>query len=163
MCSPSAPAPPDPKQTSAAATGTNIGTAIANNTMGLIDQNTPYGGLKYTTSGSQKYTDPYTGQVYDIPKYTATTTLNDQQQHTLDQSQAAQGNLASLANERSGFLKDYLGNTGAVTDQIDNKLYDLGAKRLDPRFAQEKDALQTRLANQGIVPGSEAYNREISC
>jgi hypothetical protein len=38
---------------------------------------------------------------------------------------------------------------------------ELGSKRLDPRFDRDRDALSTRLANQGIAPGSEAYNREM--
>lgn len=33
--------------------------------------------------------------------------------------------------------------------------------RLDPQFQQREQDLQTRLANQGITPGSEAYNREM--
>jgi hypothetical protein len=161
MCAPKAPAPPDPRETSAAQTGTNIGTAVANNTMGLMDQDTPYGNLSYSTQGYETYKDPYTGESYEIPRYKATQTLNGQQQATLDQNQAAQYNLGALANERSEFLRDYLPNSEAATDQIDSKLYDLGAKRLDPRFAQARDTAHTRLANQGITQGSEAYNREM--
>lgn len=161
MGKPKAPAPPDPKQTSSAQTGTNIGTAIANNTMQLMDQTTPYGSLTYDQTGTQSYTDPYTGQTYDIPRYSSTTSLSPEQQAILDQNNQTQLNLGTLANERSDFLRDYLPTTEAATDQIDSKLYDLGASRLDPRFAREEDALRTRLANQGITPGSEAYNREI--
>lgn len=155
------PKPPDPKETSSAQTGTNIGTAIANNTMQMMDQVTPTGSLTYSQSGSQTYTDPYTGKTYDIPRYTATTTLSPEEQAIADQNSATRLNLGTLANERSDFLRDYLPTTEAATDQIDSKLYDLGASRLDPRFQREEDALRTRLANQGIAPGSEAYNREI--
>lgn len=158
----SPPAPPDPKETSAAATGTNIGTAIANNAMGMVNQNTPYGNLTYDQSGTYTYEDPYTGQSYELPTYTSTVELNPQQQETLAASQGAETNLAQLAQERSAFLKDYLSNTGSATDAIDDKLYELGSKRLDPMFAQQRDALTARLANQGITPGSEAYNREIA-
>ena len=157
----SPPAPPDPKQTSAAQTGTNIGTAVANNAMGNVNQVTPYGNLTYEQTGTYEYKDPYTGKKYTLPTTTATTTLNPQQQATLDQSQGAQFNLASLANERSDFLKDYLPQSEAATDQIDAKLYDLGSKRLDPRFAQDEEAMRARLANQGIVAGSDAYNKEL--
>jgi len=161
MCAPSPPAPPDPRETSAAQTGTNFGTAIANNTMGMVNQITPQGNLTYDQTGSYTYNDPYTGQSYDLPTYTATTTLNDQQQQTLDASQQAQLGLAELASERTNFLQGYLPNSEAATDQIDQKLYDLGAARLDPRFERQRDAMHTRLANQGITPGSEAYNREM--
>lgn len=161
MCAPDAPTPPDPQETSAAQTGTNIGTAIANNTMQLIDQVTPNGNLDYEIQGYQTYEDPYTGQSYEIPQYLATTSLNDQQQQTLDASQAAQTNLAELAQDRSDFLLGYLPGTESVTDQIDSKLFDLGSSRLDPRFERERAALETRLANQGITAGSEAWQTEM--
>lgn len=161
MGKPKAPAPPDPKETAAAQTGTNIGTAIGNNVMGMVDQVTPYGNMNYTQSGTYTYKDPFTGKSYDLPRYTATTSLSAPQQSILDQNNATQLNLAELANERSGFLQGYLSDTEGLTDQIDSKLYDLGRQRLDPRFADQRDAMHTRLANQGITPGSEAYNREM--
>lgn len=161
MCAPDAPTPPDPKETSAAQTGTNVGTAIANTMMQNVDQNTPYGSMTYDQTGSYSYSDPYTGQNYEIPRFTATTSLSPEEAAKLEQSQGAELNLASLGNERSGFLRDYLPNTEATTDAIDAKIYEYGSKRLDPRFEREGDALRSRLANQGIAPGSEAYNREM--
>lgn len=157
----SPPPPPNPKQTSAAQTGTNVATAIANNLMQQVDQTTPYGNLTYNQTGTYSFTDPFTKKTYDIPTFESTVQLNDQQQATLDASQQAQTDLAGLAADRSQFLKSYLPNTEAITDEIDSKLFDLGAKRLDPRFERDEDALRTRLANQGIAPGSEAYNREM--
>jgi hypothetical protein len=38
----------------------------------------------------------------------------------------------------------------------------LGSKRLNPLFDQRRAATETRLANQGIYKGSEAYDREFS-
>lgn len=160
MCTPSAPAAPDPYETAEAQTGTNIGTAIANNTMGNVNQVTPYGNLTYSNNGYETFTGP-DGVEYQIPKTTATTTLNDTQQQTLDQNQGAQLNLGTLANERSAFLRDYLPTTESATDSIDAKLYDLGSKRLDPRFDREQDALRTQMANQGITEGSEAWARQM--
>lgn len=162
MGKPKAPTPPSPTETSAAQTSTNIGTAIGNNIMGMVDQYTPYGNLTYSQTGTKSWTDPYTGKTYDLPTYRSDVALSPQQQATLDQSQAAQFNLAGLANDQSGFLRNYLKDAGGVTDQIDSKLYDLGRLRLDPRFEQERAALESRLANQGIGAGSEAYNREMT-
>lgn len=233
----SAPTPPDPKQTSAAQTGTNIATAIANNTMGMMDQVTPYGSLTYETiggaplpniqeipgatspkpvmgsgfgvpggrgdrmglgnpgtantvqqpgpstfevggktfgtraeaeayrnsqGGGATFTDPYTGQTYSIPRYRSTVKLSPQEQAILDQNTAARTNLAGLASERSAFLKDYLANSGAVTDQIDAKLNDLASKRLDPMLAQRKSDLETQLSQQGIKLGSAAWDRAMA-
>lgn len=42
------------------------------------------------------------------PRYTQTTTLSPEQQAIFDQTQGAQGNLASIANNQSNFLRGYL-------------------------------------------------------
>lgn len=235
MGKPDAPAPPDPVETASAQTGTNVGTAIANSVLGMVDQTTPYGTLNYnqvggegtdvpgiveipgvtapgtpagfgatgtgggensvgtvqTTSPSQfqvgeqvfssrdaaeayrnnllaessggyVYNDPYTGESYVIPRFESTVELNPQQQATLDASQQAQTNLADLASDRSDFLLGYLPETESLTNEIGNRLYDMGSERLDPRFDREMETLRTRLANQGIMPGSTAYDREMS-
>lgn len=158
----SAPKPPDPKETGAAQTGTNIGTAIANNMMGMVDQTNPYGSVSYDQTGTYVYDDPYTNQSYDIPTFSSTVSLSPEQQAIQDQNQGAQLNLAGMANDQSAFVRDYLAEPADFdTSAIEGRLDELGRQRIDPRFAREEDALRTRLANQGIGPGSEAYNREM--
>jgi hypothetical protein len=157
-----APAPPDPRQTAQAQTGTNIGTAIANNTMGMVNQVTPDGSLTYSQSGTKQWTDPYTGQTYDLPQYTATTALSEMGQQIKGQNDQTQLNLAQTGAQQSGFLKDYLGEPwNPDTSAIEGRLMELGSQRLDPRFAQEEDRLRTRLVNQGVTAGSEGWNREM--
>lgn len=165
MSSPKAPKAPDPQDTSAAQTGTNIGTAIANANLNNYNQVTPDGNLTFDQTGSYTYTDSYTGQTYEIPRYTATQTLSENGQKIKDQTDASQLNLATLANTQSEFLNDYLAKpfdateaSKATADQLDA----LGRARLDPRFAQEQDDLATRLSNQGIKLGSAAYDRAMS-
>lgn len=104
----SAPKPPDPKETSAAQTGTNVSTAIANAMMGNVNQITPDGTLNYSQTGSYTFNDPYTGHSYEIPTFTATQTLSPQGQATQDQLNAAKLNLATISNTQSDFLKNYL-------------------------------------------------------
>lgn len=163
MGKPKAPTPPDPKDTSAAQTGTNIGTAVANNAMGMVNQITPDGSLTYSQTGTYKYTDPYTGKSYDLPTYTARTALSETGQAIKGQNDQTQLNLAQTGAQQSGFLKDYLGNIwNPDTSAIEGRLNELGASRLDPRFAQEEDRLRARLANQGVTEGSEAWNREMA-
>lgn len=236
MCAPSMPPPPDPRQTAAAQTGTNVNTAIANSYLGMVDQVTPYGSLTYERIGgvdpstvpgietipgatptpnafggfpgyasreggapiradapyapgpsykvgdneftsmedAERYRegllrgdggitlqDDYTGQSYDIPRFRATTTLSPEQQKILNTNQKAQTSLSRLAAERSRFLEDYLPNTESLTDQISGELYDMGRERLDPRFEEQQEQLRTRLSNQGIGIGTEAYDREM--
>lgn len=48
---PSAPQPPDPRETSQAQTGTNVSTTIANNVMRAMDQHGPTGSLTYHVRG----------------------------------------------------------------------------------------------------------------
>ncbi|MDX5370192.1 MAG: hypothetical protein LPL29_12540 [Alphaproteobacteria bacterium] len=158
-----APTPPDPKETASAQTSTNIGTAIANNMMGMVNQYSPDGSLTHERTGSYTYRDPYTGRSHVFPTYTSTLSLSDAQKAIKSQTDAAELNLAETANQQSDFLKDYLGTPfSADTDEIEGRLEELGRKRLDPLMGQRRDAMTTRLANQGIAPGSEAYNREMA-
>lgn len=158
-----APTPPDPKETAGAQTSTNIGTSIANNTMGMVDQYTPDGSLVNEIIGYQDWTDPNTGTVHKIPRYKQTTSLSEMGTQIKGQNDKTQLNLAETGAQQSAFLKDYLGNIWSPdTSAIEGRLMELGSQRLNPRFAQEEDRLRTRLENQGITPGSEAWNREMA-
>jgi hypothetical protein len=159
----SPPPPPDPKVTAGAQTANNIGTAIANNTMGMVNQVTPDGSLTYSQTGTQEWRDPNTGEVYKLPQYTATTALSEMGQQIKGQNDQTQLNLAETGAQQSGFLKDYLGEIwNPDTSAIEGRLMELGSQRLDPRFSQEEERLRTRLANQGVTAGSEAWNREMA-
>ncbi|MES0070684.1 hypothetical protein [Mesorhizobium sp. M0058] len=159
----SAPKPPDPKETSAASTGTNISTAIANSYLNNANQVGPDGTITYTNSGTQSITDPYTGKTYQIPTRTATTTLSAAQQAIKDQTDKAQLNLGTLANNQSSFLNDYMAKPfDGSNDATEARLLQLGKARLDPILAQQQDALATKLSNQGIKLGSAAYDRAMA-
>ncbi|TGR84575.1 tail fiber domain-containing protein [Mesorhizobium sp. M2D.F.Ca.ET.223.01.1.1] len=156
----SAPKPPDPKETSAASTSTNVGTAIANAFMGNVNQNTPDGSLNYSQTGTYKWNDPYTGKSYDIPTFTATQTLSPTGQAIKDQTDAAQLNLGKIANSQSAFLNDYLGkpvdlSSDNVSKYIDTHFMDDFNKTWD----QNQSGLESQLANKGINIGSDAYTR----
>lgn len=160
MGKPKAPAPPDPKETAAAQTGTNVTTATANSLLNNFNQVTPDGTLTYSTEGYETLTDPASGQSYQVPIRTATTELSPEQQAIADQNNATQFNLAEIGNNQSGFLKDYLSEPVSLgNEEVESRLFDLGSKRLDPRFDEAREGLETRLANQGIRLGTEAYDR----
>ncbi|ASP92764.1 tail fiber domain-containing protein [Sinorhizobium meliloti] len=227
----SAPEAPDPQETASAQTATNIGTSVANNVMGNVNQVTPDGNLTYTYT-TQKWKDPLSGKEYDLQVPTATQTLSQQQQAIKNQTDAAELNMATLANNQSGKLNNLLGspldiskapaagNAGAIglpqyqqfqsgpqlqtslgnygnvqssiagagniqkqvaeSGQIQNSLSNAGditrsydvdfdtskyedtlMQRMNPQLSQSRQALETQLANQGLQPGSEAYNRAI--
>lgn len=105
----SAPKAPDPKETAAAQTGTNVTTALANAQLGNVNKYGPDGSVTYSQSGSKQFRDPTNGAVYDIPQYNQTTTLSPQQQAIKDQTDAAQLNLGQLANSQSSRLQGLLG------------------------------------------------------
>lgn len=155
-----APAPPDPAKTAAAQTAQNIGTAIAQQNLNNVDQITPDGSLSYTQSGTMSWTDPNTGQVYEIPRYTATQTLSDAQQGIYDTNQQAEMNLATLARDQSARLGTLLGQPVDLSNEaVEGRLMELGRARLDPALDRRRETLRSNLSAQGIKEGSTAYDR----
>lgn len=157
-----APQPTDPRETSAATTGSNVSTSVANAFMQNMNEYGPDGTKTFDQTGSTTITDPYTGQTYSIPRFSVTTTLSPQQQAVKAQQDAASLNLATLGNNLSGQLGQQLtGNFKLGNEAVEGRLFDLGRRRLDPMFAQRDEDLRTRLANQGIKAGTQAYDREM--
>ncbi|KGB27691.1 hypothetical protein GS16_02335 [Candidatus Liberibacter solanacearum] len=60
----------------------------------------------------------------------------------------------SQPEQEEGILYDYGKNNG---QQYENTLLD----RLQPRLKQDREDLETRLSNQGLMPGSVSWNRTI--
>lgn len=197
-----APKSPDPKETAAAQTSTNVATATANSYLGNVNQVTPDGSLNFSYGESRDIYDPTTGQTYKVPTTTATQTLSPQQQAIKDQQDKANQNLATLAANQSGRLDNLLatpfsldsapaagnpsaltapqyqqfaggpalqtsaGSAGDITKSYDvdfdtSKYEDALMQRINPQLSQSREALETKLINQGLQPGSEAYNRAI--
>lgn len=162
MKTPSAPKPPDPQETAAAQTGTNIGTAIANQTLGNVNQVTPYGSLTYSQTGATKWTDPNSGQVYDLPQYTATQTLSPEQQALFDLNSQTELNIGQIGVDQSQRIGDLLGTPVDLSNSAtEARLMELGRARLDPALDRRRESLQNQLAQRGVMMGSEAYDREM--
>ena len=160
MGKPKAPKPPDPKDTSAAATGTSVGTAIANTMMGNVNQVGPDGSLTYDQTGTYDWTDPYTNKTYTLPRFTATTAMSDANRAIYDTNQQTQGNLADMGRDQSAFLKDYMSQNreGLTPDEAMRSRYESAMmERMQPYQDRDREAMETRLANQGIGVGSRAY------
>lgn len=135
----------------------NRDTAITQQQLNMVNQQGPYGNLTYNQTGTSKFKNSQ-GQWVETPTYTATTTLSPAQQAILDQTQGANLNLGTIANERSAFLKDYLAKPFDVNAATEAKINELGSSRLDPRFAREQEAMRSQLINSGIRPGTAAYS-----
>ena len=102
-----APKAPDPYKTAAAQGGMNMDTAITQQFLNSGTQVNPWGTVNTEVTGNNTFVDSQ-GKTITVPKFTQTTTLSPEQQAIFNQSQAAEGNLAGIANDQSAFLKDYL-------------------------------------------------------
>ncbi len=161
MKTPKAPPAPDPLKTAQAQTGMNIDTAIAQQLVNMTGQNTPDGSLSYDQSGYTSFTDS-NGKTYQIPKYTANQTLSAGQQELYDIGMGTQKNLAQMGQDQSAKIASLLSQPLDINNEdTEARLYELGSKRLDPQFARDEEALRTRLVNQGVRVGSDAYNAEM--
>lgn len=79
------------------------------------------------------------------------------------------GNLTGWANEASSNLSDRMGNYtfgveagDLARQQAQDATYQAYIDRLNPQFEKQTSDLQSRLVNQGISVGSEAYERAMT-
>jgi hypothetical protein len=135
----SSPPPPDPRQTSAAQTGTSVATALANANLQNVNQVTPNGNLTYSQSGTYQFKDPYTGQSHDIPQFTATQTLSPDQQKLYNLNNQTQQNLGQIGVDQSSKIGTLLNtpfDPATANKAVEDKIAALGSARLDPMFAR---------------------------
>jgi len=126
---PAAPAQPNYTQAAQA-------TAAGN----MIGQNTPYGTLNYTQSGTDAYGNPM---------YTANQTVAPSLQPAVQNSQNVVGNY-QYSPFSAGNLPSYGINPGQDYQSAEMQI-------LQPQIDRQRQQTVTQLANQGIQPGSEAY------
>lgn len=164
MGKPKAPKAPDPIETGKAQTGTNVATAIAGQVGNMVDQSTPYGSKTYDQTGTFTFTDPTTGVSYDLPKWTESISLNEDGQYLQDQGVTTQKNLADLAASQSGRLNGLLDQPMDIAgvSQLQKETEKALLSRLSPQMDRDQASLEGRLRQQGITPGSAAWDREMS-
>jgi len=150
----SAPAAPDPAATAAAQGQANKEAVRESAKVNQINQVGPYGNVTYT------------GDI-GSPDRTQTTTLNPTAQAVLDGQQNVSRSLTDFAQEyvprvaeglETPFNTADVGQAPVANDAERQRIEDGLMDRLNPRFEKDEAALQTRLANQGIGVGSEAYS-----
>lgn len=152
----SAPPPPDYAAAAAQTAAGNLDAARAATAANRVNQVTPYGNLDYAITGA----DPYGN-----PTWTATQTLAPEQQQLLDiQNQTSLG-MGQLAGKGLGYVENMISkpfDTSGIAQTGINPgetMQESVMRRLQPQLEQSREALQVRMANQGIPVGSEAYNR----
>jgi hypothetical protein len=165
---PKAPPPPDPYKTAAAQTGSNVTTAQANAILGNANENSPLGSVKYDITGHQTVNDPTTGKSYQIPQYTRTQTLSPSEQALYDQQNQLGQKLNNLAIQQTGKLTDLMGKPidtkGLPSAPGDTEAYRQKVEaglmsRMNPQLSRDRSALESKLINQGLVRGSDAFNQ----
>jgi len=150
---PSAPAAPDYRGAAQETAQSNLDMARVATAANRVNQVTPYGNLDYTQSG----TDPYGN-----PTWTATTSLSDVGQQLLNNQNQTSLGLGSTINSALGRVQDTMGqafnpnlpSTGMNPGQSYQDAY---MQRLAPQLEQSRESTTAALANQGVVPGTQAY------
>jgi hypothetical protein len=138
----SAPATPDYTGAANATAANNLKAAQSAVAANRVNQYTPYGALNYQQTGVDSQGNPMWG---------ATQSVAPGLQSAVNKSQNAVSSYNLQPFETSN-LPSYGINPGeAYSDAI--------MRRLQPLQAQQREASDVQLANQGIMPGSEAYNR----
>jgi len=152
----SPPPPPDYTGAANATAAGNLEAARATAAANRTNQITPYGSLTYTANPG---TDPYGNTLY-----TATQTLSPAQQAILDQQNKLNQGLMTTANTGLNYANQVLSQPGVDMSKLPSTGINPGQsytdaimQRLAPQIAQENQASDAQLANQGIAPGTEAY------
>lgn len=119
-----------------------------------VNQVTPYGTFTYSEAGKDSQGNPI---------WTATTNLSPDQQKLLDIQNKTSLGLGNLQEEGLQYVRNMLQdpfNTSSLPSIGINpgeNMTDSIMRRLQPQIAQEKDSFDAQMANQGIVPGTQAY------
>lgn len=148
--SPSAPPPPDYTGAAQATAAGNLKAAQQATEANRVNTYTPYGNLTY----AQDPTDPN--------KWSSTVSLSPSGQSLLDQQNKTSAGLGALQDSATARVGSTMGAPipGAYDPtQATNNAADLINERLLPQQQRDHADLDTQLANQGIMPGSEAYTR----
>lgn len=167
---------PDPYQTASAQAGANRDSAITSALVNNYDETGPFGSVKYDQNGFNTYTDA-NGRTVKVPKFTRTTTLDPAQQALLDKQNQAGANLGDLAVSQSARLNNVLndpfnpqglparpdGSTLANDYSSDRRrVEDAILSRSNEQFDRRRSQTETKLMNQGLTPGSEAWNEQMN-
>lgn len=127
----------------------NIMGAQAATAANRVNQTTPYGGLQYSQTGTDQFGNPI---------YSANQTLSPEFQGALTGLQSRLGQAAQTNIDPSQYMAQGLTDQNMGMEGWD-RATGLVMNRLSPQIERQQKSLDTQLANQGIMRGSEAYNQ----
>ena len=146
-----APPPPDYAAAARETASGNLEAAKYSTVANRANQYTPYGSLTWQRGATDF--DPWTQQI----------SLTNEGQALLDQSNKTSGNLANLQDEASARVKAQQaagwGDQNLVQSPFNpgETAQDAIMRRTQPMLDRSRASAETRLANQGIQQGSEAW------
>jgi len=145
------PAAPDPVATANAQTASNVKTSTTQQQLNMVDQTNPYGSQNYTQTGT--WAD-------GTPKFAMNTTLSAPEQRNQDQQWEFDNLTNQLGINQTKKLTGMLDTPFKLGNEAtESRIMELGRKRLDPMLAERSAGLESKLYNQGVMPGTEAYDR----
>lgn len=154
--SPPVPTVTDPNVVAGNQQNINSQSGVQSQAGSMVNQNTAYGGLNYTQTG----TGPG-----GVPIYSANTTLAPAQQQLLDALNGTKGTAGTQAGNilsNAGYGADPKGVIGDSTKGLTSAAMKQQVAYLDPFFTQQTDQLDTKLKNQGFNPGEPGYDRAMN-
>jgi hypothetical protein len=170
----------DPSTVSAQQQGSNIQSAVTGQAASNVNQVTPYGNLSYQQTGVGPN---------GVPTYTATTALSPAQQqlvNTLQGTQQTAGSQAGqiLQNANYGASQapapvgaipeinpsalpslpnlPTVSGLGDMTAGLTGQMLQQETSYLNPFFTPQIDQLDAKLRNQGLAPGTPAYDQAMN-
>ena len=153
----SAPPTPDYVGAANATAAGNLDMARLQTEANRVNQITPYGSLTYSQDPNNQ------------DSWTQTETLTPQAQATLDKQMALSDKYADVANIGFDKTRSLLENPELDMSGLPARGINVGQtaqdailSRLRPQLDSREEALRTRMANQGIALGSEAYGKEMT-
>jgi hypothetical protein len=144
----------------------NLAGALQATSANRVNQQTPFGGLQYQQTGTDAQGNPIwsANQTIAQPYQNAINSLSGQ----IQQNFAQPFDTSQYQNQMVGQGPQFQGVGQAPNLQTSvqgtgmegwDKATGLLMSRLNPQIQQQNEASDAQLANQGIMPGSEAYKR----
>lgn len=125
----------------------------------MINQNTPIGTMDYTQSGVDAYGNP---------RYTLNAKFSPEEQalfqNTLGTQQVAglqANNLLKSATPMYADAGTMMRNLFSGADSLTGQRMQAAMDFQQPYYSQDQERLDTNLRNQGIMPGTPAYKRQM--
>lgn len=147
-------AAPDYTAAANATAAGNLAAAETATAANRVNQITPYGNLTYSQSGTDSKGNPL---------WSATTSLSPGEQQLYNQQLNTSLGLGKLQDLGLGYVNDMIqkpfdtSNIAQIGINPGENYSDAIMRQLDPQIQQDRKSLDAKLANQGIMQGSEAY------